>query len=120
MVYIRSTDYDRTLMSAQLVAAGLFPPSDEEIWNDQINWQPVPIHTNPLSQEHLLAWRIPCPRFMYLFENHSKSLERKALIHKYKHSFELWGNYSGERIENLLDVMYLYDTLYVEDRKGLS
>lgn len=119
-VYIRSTDYDRTLMSAQLIAAGLFPPSDDGIWNEQINWQPIPIHTIPISQEHLLAWHIPCPRFVFLFEYYKQSAERKSLIEKYKFSIEQWEKHAGKKLELLGDVMYLYDTLYVENRRGLA
>ncbi len=44
-VYVRSTDYDRTIMSAQSLLAGLFEPSDFQIWNEDIKWQPIPIHT---------------------------------------------------------------------------
>ncbi|KAJ6641619.1 Testicular acid phosphatase like, partial [Pseudolycoriella hygida] len=40
--YIQSTDYDRTLMSAQVLAAGIFPPTGEQIWNENLIWQPIP------------------------------------------------------------------------------
>lgn len=42
-VYIQSTDFDRTLMSAQANLAGLFPPMHkDEKWNDELLWQPIP------------------------------------------------------------------------------
>jgi hypothetical protein len=44
-VIVHSTDYDRTLMSAQSVLSGLFQPSGDQVWNDEIKWQPVPVHT---------------------------------------------------------------------------
>lgn len=37
-----SSDYDRTKMSLQLVLAGLFPPSNLQRWNQDLNWQPIP------------------------------------------------------------------------------
>lgn len=42
-VYVRSTDTPRTKMSAQLVMAGLFPPSKEQMWNPELMWQPIPV-----------------------------------------------------------------------------
>jgi lysosomal acid phosphatase len=44
-VFVRSTDYDRTIISAQSVLAGLFEPRGDQLWNEQIKWQPIPIHT---------------------------------------------------------------------------
>ena len=32
-------------MSAECNLAGLFPPQGSQVWNDEIPWQPVPVHT---------------------------------------------------------------------------
>jgi lysosomal acid phosphatase len=42
-VYVRSTDYDRTLMSAYSLLSGLFEPKDYQIWNNDIKWQPIAV-----------------------------------------------------------------------------
>ena len=42
-INVRSTDYDRTLMSAQSNLIGLYPLSN--ISNDTVPIQPIPIHT---------------------------------------------------------------------------
>ncbi|XP_007444284.1 prostatic acid phosphatase-like, partial [Python bivittatus] len=68
-IYVRSTDYDRTIMSAQANLAGLFPPSASEAWNRDIHWQPIPVHTVPLSEEKLLMYpNFHCPHFNELLQ----------------------------------------------------
>ena len=36
---------DRTLMSAQADLSGLYPPSGAQVWDQDIEWQPIPVHT---------------------------------------------------------------------------
>jgi hypothetical protein len=46
-IYVRSSDYNRTLMSAEVNLAGLFEPHGSQLWNQNLTWQPIPIHTVP-------------------------------------------------------------------------
>lgn len=67
-VYIRSTDEDRNLMSALCTMAGLFPPTDDEVWNEELDWQPIPIHSVPSEEDYLLNSFVQCPRFGEYFQ----------------------------------------------------
>uniref|UniRef100_A0A2K5DU56 acid phosphatase n=1 Tax=Aotus nancymaae TaxID=37293 RepID=A0A2K5DU56_AOTNA len=58
-VYIRSTDVDRTLMSAMTNLAALFPPEGYSIWNPTLPWQPIPVHTVPLSEDQDFIATLP-------------------------------------------------------------
>ena len=50
-IYVRSTDWDRTLMSAQANLAAIYPPNGTQDWNPPLNWQPIPVHTVPQEIE---------------------------------------------------------------------
>ncbi|XP_031636631.1 prostatic acid phosphatase-like [Contarinia nasturtii] len=119
-VYIHSTDYDRSLMSAEILASALFPPAGDQIWNKNLKWQPIPVHTRPMSQELLLAFKMPCPRFTYLLENYKKSTEYKTTLAKYGPLIKHWENQSGKSLEKPFDIYYLHDALYVEHRLGFD
>lgn len=52
-VYVRSSDADRCHMSGASLLAGMFPPSSKQIWNKNLLWQPVPIHSLPRNLDNV-------------------------------------------------------------------
>ncbi|KAH7666387.1 Histidine acid phosphatase family protein, partial [Aphelenchoides avenae] len=44
-VYIRSSDSDRALASAQSFLSGLFPPIGSELFENDLKWQPIAVHS---------------------------------------------------------------------------
>lgn len=54
-ISVRSTDYDRTLMSAQANLAGLYPPNGSQVFRPGLDWQPIPVHTVPQAEERV-SW----------------------------------------------------------------
>lgn len=120
-VYVRSTDVDRTLMTAQCVSAGLFPPSKEEIWNETLHiWQPIPIHTIPIDEDHFLIPLSKCPRHLNLFKKYLKSSEMTAILEKHKDLIDFLAKNSGKPIQSVIDIIYIFDTIYVENLKGFK
>lgn len=39
---MRTTEYPLSMLSAQLVNAGLWPPSKNQTWHEDMKWQPIP------------------------------------------------------------------------------
>lgn len=67
-ILVNSSDVDRTLMSAELFLAGMFPPDVEEMWTNEIRWQPIPVHTLPKTADNVNIFRacslLRVPTFM--------------------------------------------------------
>uniref|UniRef100_A0A452HPW5 acid phosphatase n=1 Tax=Gopherus agassizii TaxID=38772 RepID=A0A452HPW5_9SAUR len=107
-IFIQSTDYDRTIMSTQVYLAGLFPPVGNQIWNPQILWQPIPVHTVPVSEDHMLHFPSPnCPRFDELQNETQASWQFQNKLQPYM------VKQKGKNI-NLRDSWNTYDTLLCE------
>ncbi|XP_031639554.1 prostatic acid phosphatase-like [Contarinia nasturtii] len=114
-VYVRSTDVDRTLMSAQANLAGLFPPTANETWNEYIPWQPIPVHTMPILLDHVLSHDSKCPKYDEALQKFLKeSTEIQQIYTKYADKFEYWSRMTGENITTIFDAYELYGIFYIE------
>ncbi|XP_012285665.1 venom acid phosphatase Acph-1 [Orussus abietinus] len=60
-VTFQSSNKERTKMSAQLVAAGLYPPSEIQKWHPDLPWQPIPIRSESLNSDLLFLGFQICP-----------------------------------------------------------
>lgn len=63
-VYYRSSDYNRTIESAQCNAAGMFSPKDKDLFVKDLKWLPIPIHTIPKYTDRV---SLSLNLFLYLF-----------------------------------------------------
>lgn len=114
IVYVQSTDKDRNLMSAASLLAGMFPPSKYELWNENIAWQPIPIHTIPSDMDYVLAAGKRCDRFDFLLEKHFNKPEFNAWRLKYKWLYELVEKKSGLSMNSFKRIICIHDTLMVQ------
>jgi len=126
-LYVRSTDYQRTLQSVTSLLQGLYPPgTGPTLWDapaqpavtpDRI--QVVPIHTEPQTEDGLLTWSGPtCPtwatqRNAYLNEQEAATGEEgifKTLLDKLATATD----FPGLNLNNLYKVLdgLLTDTFH--------
>lgn len=120
-ISVRSTDYDRTLMSAEANLAGLYPPSGRQVFKPDLIWQPIPVHTVPQSEEKLLSFpRGDCPRYEQLMNEteHTESFLNVTLT--YQDFIDLVKNKTGLNKTNVESVWSVYDTLFCESRHNLT
>ncbi|XP_005895702.2 prostatic acid phosphatase [Bos mutus] len=115
-VHVRSTDIDRTLMSAMTNLAALFPPEGISIWNPSLLWQPIPVHTVPVSEDQLLYLPFRnCPRFQELQSETLISEEFQKRLHPYKDFIEVLPKLTGYHDQDLLGIWSkVYDPLFCE------
>ncbi|CAJ0937128.1 unnamed protein product, partial [Mesorhabditis belari] len=118
-VFMQSSDQERTLESAQAVAAGLFPPTGNRVWNASFLWQPTPIHSHGIdrAQDMILRPKASgCPRYKRL-----NTTDRVKSVHqiekKYADFFKYLSNMTGNEI-NGLNVAHLFE-LGIEIKNGL-
>ncbi|XP_047432440.1 lysosomal acid phosphatase-like [Mugil cephalus] len=116
-VLVRSTDYDRTLMSAEANLAGLYPPSGRQIFTLDLKWQPIPVHTVPPNEERLLSYPLKdCPRYTQLMNETRHTEEFANVTAAYKDFLELVRNKTGLNKTDVESVWSVYDTLFCESR----
>ncbi|XP_016050023.1 prostatic acid phosphatase isoform X2 [Erinaceus europaeus] len=116
-VYVRSTDIDRTLMSVMTNLAALFPPEGISIWNPDLPWQPIPVHTVPLSEDQLLYLPFrKCPRFQELHNETLTSEEFQKRLLPYKDFMKTLPKLSGFHGQELFGIWSrIYDPLFCEN-----
>ncbi|MEQ2231940.1 hypothetical protein ILYODFUR_005836 [Ilyodon furcidens] len=120
-ILVRSTDFDRTLMSALANLAGLYPPKDQQIFRPSLKWQPIPVHTVPQSEERLLSFPLgDCPRYKQLMNETEHTAEFLNVTTAYWDLIELVKNKTGVKKANVETVWSVYDTLFCESRHNMS
>ncbi|EAT44755.1 AAEL003903-PA [Aedes aegypti] len=119
-IYVRSTDVDRTLMSAESNLAGLFPPTGKDQWDPAIQWQPIPVHTVPETLDEILAAKKSCPAFDYALKKYKQSDEFQTYNKSLEPVYEYVTAHSGRRIDSLTSAQNLYSCLHIEDLNNFT
>uniref|UniRef100_A0A6M2E009 acid phosphatase n=1 Tax=Xenopsylla cheopis TaxID=163159 RepID=A0A6M2E009_XENCH len=114
-VYVRSTDVDRTLMSAMSNLAGLYPPVEDQVWNPDLLWQPIPVHTIPEKMDYVLAAKKFCPAYSAELDRVLSSPEYRKINAKNAELYKYLTAQTGRLISNIEGVERIYNCLFIED-----
>ncbi|XP_015117780.1 uncharacterized protein LOC107041654 [Diachasma alloeum] len=113
-IYVRSTDVDRTLMSAQVNLAGLYPPVDDQVFDDELKWMPIPVHTTPEKEDNVLAGEKYCARYSLELKRLTASPVIQNILQDNRELLDYLTKMTGKTI-NFSDVfVHIYDSLFIQ------
>lgn len=112
-IKIVSTEYDRTIESALSNLAGMYPPIEEEIFLQNMPWQPIPVRSTPAEYDTLLGFSFDCPAYSDALEEVMASQKVTDAIENGKPLFDYMTLHSGQNVTNLMEAMLIRDNLYI-------
>lgn len=116
-VFVRSSDKSRCLMSAYTFLAGLYPPTERQLWHPEIPWQPIPVHSLPRGLDNIVAGTKPCKLLDKMYD---EQLTEKDSDPKFTELFDYLTKYTNQSMRSIVPVDYLYSTLQTQQEAGLK
>ncbi|CAH0548761.1 unnamed protein product [Brassicogethes aeneus] len=117
-IYVKSTDVDRALMSAESNLAGLYKPRGRDVWKNDLDWQPIPIHGVPQSLDNIISMKKKCPKYEKMYDDFMVGPEMNAVKKKYQKYFDIANENSGMEFENVKQFEKIHGVLNIELSKG--
>lgn len=107
-------------MSAEANLAGFFPPRNTQVWNADLLWQPIPVHTAPEQVDYVLSGKRPCARYTAALEQYKQSPEYVSQMEKFQPLFDYLSQHVGKKIRSVKDARSIYNALFIENLKNMT
>lgn len=115
-ITIRSSDWDRTINSANYVLAGLFPPKREQVWSWALpSWQAVAVHSIPKEIDYYINADHACKRWHEARTEHLQSPEILKIMEDNKELFKYVEDNAGEPVRTMEFIKDIHEALEIED-----
>lgn len=119
-VSVLSSGFDRTINSATVVLSALFPPISNQIWNEQLLWNPIAVHSIPSKVDYLISCDIACRRYVKALNEYQQTPEIKSLINKNQKLFEYLEKNTGQPVRNLDQLKDIQNILSIENSMNFT
>ncbi|XP_076233802.1 venom acid phosphatase Acph-1 [Calliopsis andreniformis] len=107
---MQTAEYPISIMSGQLVNAGLWPPSESQKWSNDLDWQPIP--TDYVSSEKdTLLLGMHCPSFISEMQQILNTDQVREILLHHLPLFDYVSHYTGLKIQEPSNVALLYAVL---------
>ncbi|XP_008550915.1 venom acid phosphatase Acph-1 isoform X1 [Microplitis demolitor] len=117
--WLQSTSADRAKMTAMILSAALWKPSEKQKFKSEIDWQPVALHYWTRPEDQLLIIWNACPKLtVERLKVDDDPIVRRINI-KFKDMYDYIEKNSGWPMNNPGDVANIYSTLNAEEAMGL-
>jgi len=118
-VFFRSSDVNRTLMSALLVAAGLYGNVGQTDAGWPIEWQPIPVHTWPRRLDPVLSEDDEvCPQFVEIQKQFARTPFIRAMQEQNREFFQFLSKNSGFDNIGPINISWVFDILRCQRATG--
>ncbi|KAK1119749.1 hypothetical protein K0M31_013165 [Melipona bicolor] len=107
---MQTAEYPLSMLSGQLVNAGLWPPAKIQQWSVDLNWQPIPTDYT-LAREDTLLLGAHCPSFILEMEKVLNMVQVRERLTHYSSLFDYISRSTGIKVQRPSEVALLYAVL---------